>query len=140
RFALAVHLNESDDDNAVEVAKADLAADFRGRFHIDGELGGATPGACRPPGRIYIVHGKRLAWLNNDVRARRKGEAPAKRALDPGFDLHRLEQIRRLRPEGERAGGHLRMRHAVAFDAVQRRDIIDDDVKAGREAAIEQEV
>ena len=71
--ARALHVDEVDDDQAAQVAQAQLARDFIGGFEVGAERGFLDVGAARGARRVDVDRDQRLGMVDDDRAAGGQG-------------------------------------------------------------------
>ena len=88
----AGHVDEVDDHQAAQVAQAQLAGHFLGRFQVGLERGVLDVAALGGARRVHVHRGQRLGLVNHDRAARRQAHVALVDRLDLRFDLEAVEQ------------------------------------------------
>ena len=96
-FHLAVvaaffHVDEVDDDQAGQVAQAQLAADFAGRFQIGLARGLLDRMFAGGAAGIHVDRDQRLGLVDDDIAARFQGDGGREHRIQLVFDMHALEE------------------------------------------------
>ena len=87
-----LHVDEVDDDQAAEVAQAQLARDFIGRFQVGARRGFLDVGALGCARGVHVHGDQRLGVVDDDRAARRQRHLPRVRGLDLVLDLEAREE------------------------------------------------
>src|SRR5687767_2408002 len=85
--ALRLHVDEVDDDQAAEVAQAQLARDFLRRLEVGAERGFLDVAATRGTRRVDVDRGQGFCMVDDDRAARRQRDLARVGALDLVLDL-----------------------------------------------------
>ena len=89
-----LHVDEIDDDQAGQIAQAELTGDFVRRLEIGAERGVLDIVLARRAARIDVDRDQRLGLVDDDVAARLQrdliGEHRVELRLDAGLGEHRL--------------------------------------------------
>ena len=91
-IAPAFHVDEVDDDQAAQVAQAQLARDFVGGFEIGAERGLFDVGAARGARRVDVDRHQRFGVVDDDGAARRQRHLARERGFDLVLDLEARKQ------------------------------------------------
>ncbi|PMQ17004.1 hypothetical protein JaAD80_07785 [Janthinobacterium sp. AD80] len=86
------HVDEVDDDQAAQVAQAQLAGHFFGRFAVGVEGGGLDVRAARGARRVDVDGNERFGMVDHDGAARWQRHGAAVRRFNLVFDLEAREQ------------------------------------------------
>ena len=92
--ARGLHVDEVDHDQATEVAQAQLARRFLGRFHVGAKRGLLDVAAARGARRVDVDRYQRLGVVDHDRAARGQLHGARMRGLDLVLDLEAREQRR----------------------------------------------
>ena len=88
----AVHVDEVDDDDAAEVAQAQLPRDRLRRLEVGLEHRVVEVAAADEAAGVHVDRGHRLGLVDDQVAARLELDAARQRALDLGLDVVQVEQ------------------------------------------------
>ncbi len=94
-FALVLvrrHVDEVDHHQAAQVAQAQLAGHFLGRFQVGLERGVLDVAALGGARRVHVDGGQRFGLVDHDRAAGRQAHVAFIRAFDLRFDLEAVEQ------------------------------------------------
>ncbi len=86
------HIDKVDNDQAAQVAQAQLTRDLIGRFQVGVECGLFDIAAARGARRVNVDSGQRFGAVDNDRAARRQAHFALEGGLDLRFDLIVAEQ------------------------------------------------
>ena len=115
--ALLVHVDEVDDDEAGEIAQAELAGDFLGRLQIglergilDVMLAGRSPG-------VDVDRDQRLGLVDDDVAAGAQLHGRREHRIELALDPHPGEQrlAVAILPDRPHVGGHQHFHEVARF-------------------------
>ena len=87
----AQHVDEVDDDDAAQVAQAQLARNGLRRLQVGLEDGFVEVAGAHIAARVDVDRGQRLGLVDDEVAARLELHAPRQRPLDLGVDVVQVE-------------------------------------------------
>ena len=89
---VVLHVDEVDDDDAAEIAQAQLARDHVRRLEIGLEDGVVEAAPADEAAGVHVDGGERLGLVDDQVAARLQRHAPRERPLDLVLDAVEIEQ------------------------------------------------
>ncbi len=115
--ALLVHVDEIDDDQAREIAQAQLASDFLGSFEIGLERGVFDMVLARGAARIDVDRDQRLGLVDHDIAAGAQLHRGREHRVELALDTHAGEQRLAIAilPHRAHIGRHQHLHEIVRF-------------------------
>ena len=125
---LRLHVDEVDDDQAAEVAQAQLARDLVRRFQVGVERGRLDVAAARGARRVDVDRDQRLGRIDDDRAAGGQVDLVRMRRLDLVLDLEAREQRHAVFVELELAQARRHEALHVLLRLVEHFLVVDQDL------------